>query len=89
MKIYSANLKSEGKKYAIVLARFNEFIVSKLLDGCIDRLKRHGVEDDEIEVIWVPGSFEIPLAAKSLALTKGYDAVIALGALIRGATTHY
>ena len=89
MKIYSANLKSEGKKYAIVLARFNEFIVSKLLDGCVDGLKRHGVKDEEIEVIWVPGSFEIPLAAKSLAMTKRYDAVIALGAVIRGATTHY
>ena len=89
MKVYSANLKSEGKKYAIVLARFNEFIVSKLLDGCIDGLKRHGVNDDEIEVIWVPGSFEIPLTAKSLALTEKYDAVIALGAVIRGATTHY
>ena len=89
MKVYSANLKSEGKKYAIVLARFNEFIVSKLLDGCIDGLKRHGVNDDEIEVSWVPGSFEIPLTAKSLALTEKYDAVIALGAVIRGATTHY
>lgn len=89
MKVYSANLKSEGKKYAIVLARFNEFIVSKLLDGCIDGLKRHGVNDDEIEVIWVPGSFEIPLTAKSLALTEKYDAVIALGTVIRGATTHY
>ena len=89
MKVYSANLKSEGKKYAIVLARFNEFIVSKLLDGCIDGLKRHGVNDDEIEVSWVPGSFEIPLTAKSLALTEKYDAVIALGAVIRWATTHY
>ncbi|MDO5041187.1 MAG: 6,7-dimethyl-8-ribityllumazine synthase [Peptoniphilus sp.] len=89
MKVYSANLQSEGKKYAIVLARFNEFIVSKLLDGALDGLKRHGVKDDEIEIIWVPGSFEIPLAAKSLALTKKYDAIITLGAVIRGATTHY
>ena len=64
-------------------------IVSKLLDGCLDGLKRHGVTDDEIEVIWVPGSFEIPLAAKALAQSKKYDAVIALGAVIRGATTHY
>lgn len=89
MKVYSANLQSQGKKYAIVLARFNEFIVSKLLDGCLDGLKRHGVKDEEIEVIWVPGSFEIPLASKALAQTKKYDAVIALGAVIRGATTHY
>ncbi|CDZ74610.1 6,7-dimethyl-8-ribityllumazine synthase [Peptoniphilus sp. ING2-D1G] len=89
MKVYSANLQSKGKKYAIVLARFNEFIVSKLLEGALDGLKRHGVEEDEIEVIWVPGSFEIPLTAKSLALTKRYDAVITLGAVIRGTTTHY
>ena len=70
MKVYSANLQSQGKKYAIVLARFNEFIVSKLLDGCLDGLKRHGVKEEEIEVIWVPGSFEIPLAAKALAQSK-------------------
>jgi len=89
MRVYSANLQSEGKKYAIVLARFNEFIVSKLLDGALDGLKRHGVKDEEIDVIWVPGSFEIPVAAKTLALTKKYDAVITLGAVIRGATTHY
>lgn len=89
MKIYNANLNSDGKKYAIVLARFNEFIVSKLLDGCLDGLKRHGAKDDEIEVFWVPGSFEIPLTCKALAKTNKYDAVIALGAVIRGATTHY
>ena len=89
MKVYSANLQKQKKKYAIVLARFNEFIVSKLLDGCLDGLKRHGVKEEEIEVIWVPGSFEIPLTAKALAQSKRYDAVIALGAVIRGATTHY
>ena len=89
MKTYSANLYSEGKKYAIVLARFNEFIVSKLLDGCLDGLKRHGVKDEEIEIVWVPGAFEIPLTAKTLAKSGKYDGIIALGAVIRGATTHY
>lgn len=89
MKIYSASLTSVGKKYAIVLARFNEFIVSKLLDGAIDGLTRHGVKENEIDVFWVPGSFEIPVIAKKLALTKKYNAVIALGAVIRGKTTHY
>lgn len=89
MKIYSASLQSVGKKYAIVLARFNEFIVSKLLDGAIDGLTRHGVKEDEIDVFWVPGSFEIPVIAKKLALSKKYNAVIALGAVIRGKTTHY
>lgn len=89
MKIHNANLSSQGKKYAIVMGRFNEFIVSKLFDGCIDGLKRHGVKEDEIEVFWVPGSFEIPITCKMLAKTGKFDAVIALGAVIRGATTHY
>ncbi|MCI5839082.1 MAG: 6,7-dimethyl-8-ribityllumazine synthase [Peptoniphilaceae bacterium] len=89
MKIHNANLNSKGKKYAVILARFNEFIVSKLLDGCIDALKRHGANDEDIEVFWVPGSFEIPLIAKTLAKTGKYDALIALGAVIRGSTSHY
>lgn len=89
MKINSANLVSEGKKYAVVVSRFNEFITSKLLSGCIDALTRHGVKDDEIEVFYVPGAFEIPFACKSLADTSRFDAIIALGAVIRGATSHY
>ena len=89
MKTYSANLYSQGKKYAIIVGRFNEFIGSKLLSGAIDALKRHGVKEKEIEIAWVPGAFEIPLAAKKFALSKKYDAVICLGAVIRGATSHF
>lgn len=89
MKTYSANLYSQGKKYAIIVGRFNEFIGSKLLSGAIDALKRHGVKEEEIEIVWVPGAFEIPLAAKKFALSKKYDAVICLGAVIRGATSHF
>lgn len=89
MKTYSANLYSEGKKYAIIVGRFNEFIGGKLLSGAIDGLTRHGVKEDEIQVIWVPGAFEIPLAAKKLAKSKKFDAVICLGAVIRGATYHF
>lgn len=89
MKTYSANLYSQGKKYAIIVGRFNEFIGSKLLSGAIDALKRHGVKEGEIEIAWVPGAFEIPLAAKKFALSKKYDAVICLGAVIRGATSHF
>lgn len=89
MKTYSANLYSQGKKYAIIVGRFNEFIGSKLLSGAIDALKRHGVKEEEIEIAWVPGAFEIPLAAKKFAISKKYDAVICLGAVIRGATSHF
>lgn len=88
MKEYNANLVSNGKKYAIVVARFNHFITDRLVEGCLDTLKRHEVKDEEIELIRVPGAFEIPLAAKKLA-HKDYDAVICLGAVIRGDTSHY
>lgn len=88
MKEYSANLVSNGKKYAIVVARFNHFITDRLVEGCLDTLKRHEVKDEEIELVRVPGAFEIPLAAKKLA-NKDYDAVICLGAVIRGDTSHY
>lgn len=88
MKKYSANLVSNGKKYAIVVARFNHFITDRLVEGCLDTLKRHEVKDEEIELVRVPGAFEIPLAAKKLA-HKDYDAVICLGAVIRGDTSHY
>lgn len=89
MKIFSAKLVSDKKKYAIICSRFNEFIVSKLLDGAIDALKRHGVTDDEIQILWVPGAFEIPVIAKKCADKSDIDAVICLGAVIRGSTTHY
>ena len=89
MKIYEGKLVSEGIRVGIVAARFNEFIVSKLLSGCEDGLLRHGVRDEDIAVAWVPGAFEIPLAAQTMAKSGKYDAVITLGAVIRGATSHY
>ena len=89
MKTYEGKLIADGLKFAIVVGRFNEFIGSKLLSGSIDAFKRHGVEDKDIEVIWVPGAFEIPLVAKKLAKSKKYDGVICIGAVIRGATPHF
>lgn len=89
MKVYEGKLVSNGKKYGIVVSRFNEFITSKLISGAEDGLKRHGVKDDDITLAWVPGAFEIPLIAKKLADSKKFDAVICVGAVIRGATTHY
>lgn len=88
MREYSAELTSEGKKYAVVVARFNHFITDRLVEGCLDTLKRHGVKDEEIEIIRVPGAFEIPLAAQK-ASKKDYDAIITLGAVIRGDTPHF
>jgi len=87
--VYEGNLISQGKKYGIVVGRFNELISSKLLGGALDALKRHGARDEEIHVAWVPGAFEIPLAAQKMAESGKYDAVIALGAVIRGATPHF
>ena len=89
MKVYEGKLVSEGVKVGIVVARFNEFITSKLLGGAIDGLKRENVKEDDIDVAWVPGAFEIPLIAKKMAESKKYDAVICLGAVIRGATSYY
>ena len=89
MKIFEGNLVSQDIKVGIVCARFNEFIVSKLLSGCEDGLLRHGVKPDDISVAWVPGAFEIPLIASKMAKSGKYDAVIALGAVIRGSTSHY
>ena len=89
MKIYEGKLIAEGIRVGIVAARFNEFVVSKLLSGCEDGLLRHGVRPDDIAVAWVPGAFEIPLAAAKMAGSGKYDAVIALGAVIRGSTSHY
>ena len=89
MKTYEGTLIAQGLKFGIVAGRFNEFIVNKLIAGAADALKRHGVEEGEMELIWVPGAFEIPIAAKRLAASKKYDAVICLGAVIRGATPHF
>ncbi|MFC1973967.1 6,7-dimethyl-8-ribityllumazine synthase [Chloroflexota bacterium] len=88
-KKYIGTLVGEGLKLGIVVSRFNEFITSKLLDGAQDTLSRHGVSKDDIDVAWTPGSFEIPLIAKRMAESKKYDAVICLGAVIRGGTPHY
>ena len=89
VKVYEGNLTVEKGKFAIVVGRFNEFIGSKLLSGCIDTLKRHGVPEENIEMAWVPGSFETPLVAKKFAESGKYDAVITLGAVIRGDTPHF
>ncbi len=89
MKVLEGKVVAEGVKIAIVAARFNEFIVSKLVEGARDGLVRHNVSDDDITLAWVPGAFEIPLMAKKMADSGKYDAVICLGAVIRGATSHY
>ncbi len=89
MKTIEGKLDATGLKFGIVIARFNEFISGKLLSGCLDGLKRHGAEDNNLDVIWSPGAFEIPLLAKKMAASKKYDAVICLGAVIRGATPHF
>lgn len=88
-KPIEGTLLGTGLKFGLVVSRFNEFITKKLLEGAEDALLRHGVKQADIEVAWVPGSFEIPLVAKKLAQTKKYDAVICLGALIRGGTPHF
>lgn len=88
VRIIEGNLLGEQLRFGIVVSRFNEFITSKLLSGCLDALYRHGVDENNIDIAWVPGAFEIPLAAQKMA-QKDYDAVICLGAVIRGATPHF
>ncbi|HRG62054.1 MAG TPA: 6,7-dimethyl-8-ribityllumazine synthase [Burkholderiales bacterium] len=87
--IFEGNLVATSGKYAIVVSRFNEFITSKLLGAALDGLTRHGVAESDIDTAWVPGAFEIPLVAQKLAASKKYDAIITLGAVIRGSTSHY
>jgi 6,7-dimethyl-8-ribityllumazine synthase len=89
MKKIEGNLQAGNHKFGIIVGRFNEFIGSKLLDGSLDALKRHGASEENIEIAWTPGAFEIPLVAKKMAKTKKYDAIICLGAVIRGATPHF
>lgn len=89
MKTIEGKLIAKSQKYGIVVGRFNEFIGSKLLSGAIDTLVRHGVDQEAIDVIWVPGAYEMPLIAKKLAKSKQYDAILCLGAVIRGATAHF
>ncbi len=87
-KVYEGKLLAEGLRFGIIVGRFNEFITNKLLGGALDSLNRHGAREEDIEIAWVPGAFEIPLAAQKMAQAK-YDAVICLGAVIRGATPHF
>lgn len=88
-KVYQGALLAQGLKFALVVSRFNEFISSRLLDGAEDALLRHGAREEDIEVAWTPGSFEIPLIAQKMAQSKKYNAVICLGAIIRGGTPHF
>ncbi|MBP5200141.1 MAG: 6,7-dimethyl-8-ribityllumazine synthase [Schwartzia sp.] len=87
--IIEGNITAKGLRFAIVASRFNEFITTKLLEGALDMLRRHGAPENAVDVVWVPGAFEIPLAAKKIADCGRYDAVICVGAVIRGATSHY
>ena len=87
--IYEGNLIGQGLKIGIVVGRFNEFITGKLLTGALDALKRHGVEETDVDVAWVPGAFELPVIAQKMVGLKKYDAVICLGAVIRGSTPHF
>lgn len=89
MKTIEGNLSAAGQKIGIVAARFNEFITSRLLGGAEDSFVRHGGNSDDLEVVWVPGAFEIPFTAKKMALSGRYDAIVCLGAVIRGATPHF
>ena len=88
-KIIKASLMAKGKKFAVIVSRFNEFLSAKLVDGAVDVLKQHGVQDSAVDVVWVPGSFEIPAVAQKIAKSKKYDALICLGVVIRGATPHF
>lgn len=89
MKTYEGLLTVTNEKFCIVISRFNEFIGGKLLSGAIDELKRHGVDENNIDIVWVPGAFEIPLIAKKCAKSAKYNAIITLGAVIKGSTSHY
>ena len=88
-KVLEGDFNAQGKKFGIVVSRFNDFISSKLLEGALDTLRRHGADDDAITVAWVPGAFDIPLVAKTMAESGDHNAVIALGCVIRGATAHF
>ena len=88
-KTIEGNLLAKGKKFCLVASRFNDFITKDLVSGCLDTLVRHGAEDKDLVVVWVPGAFEIPAAAQRLAKAKSYDALICLGTVIRGSTPHF
>jgi 6,7-dimethyl-8-ribityllumazine synthase len=87
--VYEGHLVAQGLKFGLVVGRFNEFITSKLLGGALDAFRRHGARDEDIEIAWVPGAFEIPLVARKMAESGKYDAIVTLGAVIRGSTPHF
>lgn len=89
MKTIEGNMIADGSKFALLVARFNSFVVESLVEGAVDALKRHGVKESDIEIIRVPGAFEMPIAAQKIAATKKHDAIVALGAVIRGGTPHF
>ena len=89
VKTIQGQLIAKGKKFGIIASRFNDFITNRLLEGCLDTLLRHGAKENEVQVLWVPGSFEIPVIAHRMAKSKKYDAIICLGTVIRGSTPHF
>ena len=89
VKVLEGMYNAQGMRFGVVVSRFNEFLTSKLLGGALDCLHRHGADEDDITVAWVPGAYELPLVAKKMAESKKYDAIIAIGVVIRGATSHY
>lgn len=89
MKVYKGQITGKGLRFGIIVSRFNEFVTTKLLEGAVDALTRHGVREEDIEVAWVPGSFEIPAVASLLLREKNFNALICVGAIIRGGTSHY
>ncbi|MCK4994408.1 MAG: 6,7-dimethyl-8-ribityllumazine synthase [Candidatus Omnitrophica bacterium] len=89
MKIVEANLSAQGKKFGILVSRFNDFITKRLIEGAVTELKRHQADEEKIEIVWVPGAFEMPCIAQKMAKSKKYDALICLAAIIRGETAHF
>ncbi|MEW6685981.1 MAG: 6,7-dimethyl-8-ribityllumazine synthase [Candidatus Edwardsbacteria bacterium] len=89
MKVYEGKLTAKGKRFGLIVSRFNDFVSKHLLEGALDCLRRHEAEEEKIEIAWVPGSFEIPAVAKKMALSKKYEAIICLGTIIRGETPHF
>ncbi|HOW42521.1 MAG TPA: 6,7-dimethyl-8-ribityllumazine synthase [Candidatus Omnitrophota bacterium] len=88
-KVIEGMMTAKGRKFGIVASRFNDFMTKELIDGCLDTLKRHGADEDDLTVVWVPGAFEIPVVAQKMARSKSFDSLICLGTIIRGATPHF
>lgn len=88
-RVFEGSISGEGRKFAVVVSRFNEFVSLRLLEGAMDCLRRHGTKDDDVSIAWVPGAFDIPIVAKRMGDSGTYDAVVCLGAVVRGATPHF